>query len=167
MLRWRQTLEFADLVDYYKGLISLRKKLPGLCDKSPDAFRRIYAQAIHGPGVVSFRVDNRPEAADDGRNCERIDCNRVSEGSIPGKNGGLVRPGECMWEELFVVYNASAEEWRLEFQDGELFAESSSGAVWEILADGRETDCRRPLPEAAESVSVGPRSGLLLGKRVI
>ena len=59
MLRWHQTIEFKELVEYYKGLIRLRKKLPGLCDKSPAAARRVTEQQIHGDGVVSFQLDNR------------------------------------------------------------------------------------------------------------
>lgn len=59
MLRWHQTVEFGDLVEYYRGLIRLRKKLPGLCDKSPAAEMRITAKNIHRDGVVSFRVNNR------------------------------------------------------------------------------------------------------------
>lgn len=59
MLRWEQTQTYADLVSYYKGLIALRKSLPGLWDKTPQAKRRISQETIHGPGVVSFLVDNR------------------------------------------------------------------------------------------------------------
>ena len=58
MLRWKQTLVFQELVEYYRGLIRLRKKLPGLCDKSPEAGRRISGQTVHRDGVVSFLVDN-------------------------------------------------------------------------------------------------------------
>lgn len=59
MLRWRRTVEYGELVDYYRGLIRLRKKLPGLCDKSPSAVERITRKKIHGDGVISFQVDNR------------------------------------------------------------------------------------------------------------
>lgn len=59
MLRWSRTVEYGELVDYYRGLIRLRKKLPGLCDKSPSAVERITRKQIHGDGVVSFQVDNR------------------------------------------------------------------------------------------------------------
>ena len=77
MLRWHQTLEFADLLEYYEGLISLRKKLPGLCDKSPEAFRRISGKKVQKEGVVSFLVDNRTGS-----------------------------PSEDNWDQLFIVYNA-------------------------------------------------------------
>lgn len=59
MLKWNRTVEYGELVEYYRGLIRLRKKLPGLCDKSPAAVRRITGQRIHREGVVSFRVDNK------------------------------------------------------------------------------------------------------------
>lgn len=58
MLRWSQTVVFRELVDYYRGLIALRKCLPGLYDKSPAAGDRISGQTIHREGVVSFFVDN-------------------------------------------------------------------------------------------------------------
>lgn len=58
MLRWSRTVEYKELVDYYKGLIRLRKRLPGLCDKSASASMRITEKKIHKSGVVSFRVDN-------------------------------------------------------------------------------------------------------------
>lgn len=58
MLRWHQTVEYADLLSYYQGLIRLRKKLPGLYDKSASAKERITNRTIHGEGVVSFQVDN-------------------------------------------------------------------------------------------------------------
>ena len=77
MLRWHQTLEFADLLEYYEGLISLRKKLPGLCDKSPNAFKRITEKKVWKDGVVSFLVDNRTEQS------SRDD-----------------------WDQLLIIYNA-------------------------------------------------------------
>lgn len=126
MLRWRQVHEFGDLVDYYKGLIRLRKKLPGLCDKTPSAFRRITHQTVHREGVVSFRVDNR--SGDDGE-----------------------------WDELYIIYNASGEEYVQELREG--------GAGWEVLADGRQADCRRPVTETIGSmVRVEIGSGMLLGR---
>ena len=77
MLRWHQTLEFADLLEYYEGLISLRKKLPGLCDKSPEAYKRISEKKVWKDGVVSFLVDNRTE--------------QMSKDN---------------WDQLFIIYNA-------------------------------------------------------------
>lgn len=58
MLRWQRSVEYGELLEYYKGLIRLRKSLPGLYDKSTDAAKRIFEEKIHGAGTVSFRVDN-------------------------------------------------------------------------------------------------------------
>ena len=124
MLQWSRTVEYSELVEYYKGLIRLRKKLPGLCDKSAQAAGRIMNQRIHQAGVVSFKVDNR---------------------SAHGR-------GE--WDELFVVYNAASGDCNVELPEG----------IWEILADGRDTDCRKVVPETEKDVRVGAHSGILLGK---
>lgn len=83
MLRWQQTVVFRELVAYYQGLISLRKRLPGLCDKSRNALNRISGQTVHGKGVVSFLVDNR------------------QEGTVPE------------WEELLIAYNSSKKDFTL------------------------------------------------------
>ena len=64
MLRWHQSLEYGDLVDYYKGLIRLRKKLPGLYDKSPDAVNRIFDEKVLGSSKVSFKVDNSGDGSE-------------------------------------------------------------------------------------------------------
>ena len=93
MLRWRQTVEFSDLVEYYKGLFRLRKRLPGLCDKSPDAAGRIRQETVHGEGVVSFVVENA--APQDGQTAE----------------GG--------WKELFIAYNAGRTDVLLDFPSGD------------------------------------------------
>lgn len=173
MIRWHRTVEYGELVEYYKGLISLRKCLPGLCDKSPGAVARITCGRIHGEGVVSFLVDNRDD-----------------------------RPSP--WEELFIVYNASSEEQRIEMPEpagsgekaksGVLHVERekrnpeprteqrwepelqasgkqspvqvvTSEGFWEVLADGEEADCRRRAEITENSILVAAHSGMLLGKR--
>lgn len=121
MLKWQRTQEFKELVEYYKGLIRLRKKMPGLYDKSPNAARRITQKQLHGQGTVSFLVDNRAS-------------------------------GSQVWEELFIVYNASSEERRIALPDGE----------WEILSDKEESDCRRKL--AGYHACAKAHSGLMLGR---
>lgn len=57
-LDWKQAEQEQELINYYRGLIALRKQLPGLCDKSAKAGERI---RVFGkkPGCVSFIVDNR------------------------------------------------------------------------------------------------------------
>lgn len=92
MLRWHQTVEQKELLDYYKGLIRLRKKLPGLCDKSQDAWKRITDQAVPKDGVVSFVVDNRKHAD-------------LSE-------------EETTWSSLFIVFNSSNEAYSAALPEG-------------------------------------------------
>ena len=94
MLRWHQTVEFADLVAYYKGLIRLRKSLPGLYDKSADAYERITEETTHDKKVVSFVVDNTNK-----------------------ENDGVVSP----YSKLFVVYNAGMESADIKVPEGEWF----------------------------------------------
>ena len=93
MLRWKQTVEYEELVSYYKGLINLRKNLPGLYDKSSSAYIRIYKEEVHKEGVVSFVVDNSSK-----------DEEKKSQ-----------------WEELFIAYNASKETEYVPVPEGEWF----------------------------------------------
>ena len=62
-LDWEKAWENRELVEYYKGLIALRRQLPGLCDKSAKASERIH-DAVKEENAVSFLVDNRTK---DGR----------------------------------------------------------------------------------------------------
>lgn len=140
MLRWRQAERFHELVEYYKGLISLRRRLPGLCDKSRNAWKRIQDQTVHREGVVSFRVDNRAEAQ------------------------------ECAgWDELLVFYNATGSSYTVDLQQASATAEKTgeqedcggTRTKWEILADGAQADCRRAVQG---EVQVAPHSGMMLGR---
>ncbi len=88
MLRWYQTQEFGDLVEYYKGLIRLRKKLPGLYDKSKEAAARVSGRKILKEGVVSFYVDNSLKAAQ-----------KVVQDAAWHQ-----------WTQLFIVYNAETTD---------------------------------------------------------
>lgn len=132
MLRWSRTKEYGDLLAYYKGLIRLRKKLPGLCDKSAAAADRIFSEKIWGAGVVSFEVDNR------------------------GWDNGIYEiPEKERWERLMIMYNASGEAAEIALPDGDFC----------VLADGEETDCRRPVEcRKPGFVTVAPHSGMILGR---
>ena len=57
-LDWERAWQEQDLVEYYRGLIALRRQLPGLCDKSVRAAGRM-SGLYAGGGVVRFLVDNR------------------------------------------------------------------------------------------------------------
>ena len=58
MLDWKRTEEYGELVDYYRGLISLRKRMTGLTDKSPEAYKHISDKKVLGEKLVSFQVEN-------------------------------------------------------------------------------------------------------------
>ena len=61
-LDWKRAYEQHELTEYYSGLIHLRKQLPGLCDKSENAWKRIQNQ-WKTDGAVGFTVDNRDKRA--------------------------------------------------------------------------------------------------------
>ena len=113
MLRWKQTVEFEELVSYYKGLIRLRKKLPGLYDKSSSTYVRVCKEKVHKDGVVSFTVDNSME-----------DKNQCSP-----------------WKELYIAFNASKETEYVSVPEGDWFVladnkEADCCRPLEIRSDG-------------------------------
>ncbi len=135
MLRWRQTLEYGELVDYYRGLIRLRKRLPGLCDKSADAAVRLLEKQIPGPGVVAFCMDNRP-----------LERQKAQEGSTSEYH--------TRGDKLFVAYNASSHDAQIELPAG----------AWEVLADGQCTDYEGEEQTPRRGmISVPAGSGVILG----
>ncbi len=56
-LDWHRAWTFGELTDYYRQLIRLRKSLPGLCEKKPEAAKRIVETNVYRDGVVSFQVE--------------------------------------------------------------------------------------------------------------
>lgn len=61
---WSRAWANRDLVDYYRGLIGLRKLLPGLRDKSPRAGERILSVSSPAEDCAAILLDN---AGDGGR----------------------------------------------------------------------------------------------------
>lgn len=59
-LDWKRAYEYKELVTYYQGLLALRRLLPGLCDKSKTAYKRIFGQWME-EGILGFLVDNKME----------------------------------------------------------------------------------------------------------
>jgi len=55
---WRRARQNRDLVEYYRGLIALRKTLPGLCDKGRGAHARVLKAVDFAPGAGYVMVDN-------------------------------------------------------------------------------------------------------------
>jgi pullulanase len=60
-LDWERAWENRDLVDYYRGLIALRKQLPGLQDKTEAAFQRILRSTDVAHNCAAVLLDNRGE----------------------------------------------------------------------------------------------------------
>lgn len=214
MLHWNRTVEYGDLVSYYRGLIRLRKQLPGLCDKSPGAAKRILDGTVQGDGIVSFQVDNRdsqhspwdellvvynasdreymvglpgadiaavrshgepditaersheepdiavmwsPEGTDDAalHILPEPDAEAEYEGTETGLKKHHARHGNSE-KRSFVRYNL------------QMMGTEEAGRqpeIWEVLADGKEADCRKPAEITEGGIRVAPHSGLLLGRR--
>ena len=57
-LDWKRCSRFRDLTEYYRGLIALRKQLPGLCDKSAQAGGRLKESFSPAHGAAAIRLDN-------------------------------------------------------------------------------------------------------------
>jgi len=60
---WQRCWKNRDLVEYYRGLIALRKQQPGLCDKSAAAGERILESVQLGEDAAAVRVDNGANSA--------------------------------------------------------------------------------------------------------
>ena len=58
-LDWQRAWENRELVDYYRGLIALRKQLPGLQDKTETAGKRILQAIDAAPNCAAVLLDNR------------------------------------------------------------------------------------------------------------
>lgn len=58
-LDWERIYSYRDLLEYYRGLIAFRKRMPGLYDKSERAGERIFGEKIFADGCLQFCVDNR------------------------------------------------------------------------------------------------------------
>ena len=57
-LDWQRAWDNQSLVDYYRGLMALRKQLPALCDKSPQAAGPILRTEIPFARCITVLVDN-------------------------------------------------------------------------------------------------------------
>ena len=57
-LDWARAWANRGLVDYYRGLIALRKRLPGLRDKTPEAWKRLAAVTSPGEDCAAVLLDN-------------------------------------------------------------------------------------------------------------
>ena len=60
---WQRCADNAALVDYYRGLIALRKLLPGLCDKTASAAGRIICAKQVGENAAAVWMHNNGEGS--------------------------------------------------------------------------------------------------------
>ena len=59
---WQRCQQNRALVEYYRGLIALRKAQPGLCDKSAGAGEHILESCQLAKNVAAILLDNGPDA---------------------------------------------------------------------------------------------------------
>lgn len=57
-LDWNRAWANRGLVDYYRGLIALRMRLPGLCDKTPEAGKRVLGVTAPAGNCAAVLLDN-------------------------------------------------------------------------------------------------------------
>lgn len=102
-LDWQRADQNRDLCDYYRGLIALRREIPGLCEKGDNAKAAIRRETIEGPGCVSFVVEN------------------------------AVLEADCTWGQLFLVYNAAEQAKDISLPEGDwaLLADEISSSYWQ------------------------------------
>ena len=55
---WQRLEKNRDLAEYYRGLIALRKQMPGLCDKSDKAGERVLTSRQMAADVAAVLLDN-------------------------------------------------------------------------------------------------------------
>lgn len=104
-LDWTMSWENKDLVDFYRGLIALRKQLPGLQDKSSRAWLR-FKEGFTRPMAAGYILDNRP--LDDSQTVQ------------------------SPWNQLFVVYNSGKKSRTFTLPQGhwEMLADSQNTFLW-------------------------------------
>ena len=108
---WTRAWENRDLADYYRGLIALRKRLPGLRDKTPHAAERILSVRAPGEGCAALLIDNA------GPDCPwkrlyLVFSVRQDAAVVPLPDGewDTLADGECsfLWQEPRTLSGAAA-----------------------------------------------------------
>lgn len=100
---WNLIEENKDMVDFYRGLIALRKEFTGLSDKGERAYANIRFLKVRD-GLVVFAVKNEPR--------------------------GKFSP---KWKEAVIVWNARAEEKEIYLPDGDylVLSDGVDSLLWE------------------------------------
>ena len=100
-LDWERAWKNEDLVNYYRGLIALRKQLPGLQDKSAQAKERIWDAFQIAPDCAGVLLDNRAEGSRWETLLLCFNCSKeTAELSLPQGSWQVLVNGEnaFMWE---------------------------------------------------------------------
>ena len=100
-LDWERAWKNEDLVNYYRGLIALRKQLPGLQDKSAQAKERIWDAFQIAPDCAGVLLDNRAEGSKWETLLLCFNCSKETvEFSLPQGSWQVLVNGEnaFMWE---------------------------------------------------------------------
>ena len=140
-LDWEQAWKNRDLVEYYQGLIALRRQLPGLCDKSARAADRI-SHVQKEKGAVSFLIDNSPYFPN---------CQNEEAGDALNREE---KEQKSRWQTLKIVYNSSREDRSV----------SLGGEGWKILCDGQDSWLWKSDRTAEGEICIAPQSVLILGQ---
>ena len=105
-LDWERAWKNKDLVDYYRGLIALRKTLPGLQDKSEKAKERILQAFDIAPNCAGVLLDNRGEGSKWETLLLCFNCSKnLLNLSLPEGSWQVLADGEnafCWKESLYV-----------------------------------------------------------------
>lgn len=149
-LSWKRAWREEELVDYYRGLIALRKQLPGLCDKSTGAGERITGM-WKKPLAVGFQVDNRSQREMTAQKELQKAAEQEAGTAAEQKNSSP------RWSRLYIVYNAREEALPVELPGGE----------WEVLVDDSSSFLWENALPVEGTVSVKPVSALVLGQALI
>ena len=100
-LDWQRAWKNEALVNYYRGLIALRKILPGLQDKSEKAGKRILYTFAVAPNCTGVLVDNNGEGSSWGQLLLCFNCDAESAAlSLPEGRWQVLADGEnaFLWQ---------------------------------------------------------------------
>lgn len=107
-LDWQRAWENKDLVDYYRGLISLRMQLPGLQDKTSDAGKRILYAKDFAHNCAGVLLDNKGENSKWEQILLCFNCSKEPVAvSLPAGSWQVLTDGEnsFLWKRQVMVEN--------------------------------------------------------------
>ena len=94
-LEWGRAWKNHSLVDYYRGLIALRMRLPGVQDKSADAHKRVLWVKELAEDCVMACVDNKGKDSKWEQVLMIFNCSdRAGFAQLPAGNWQILADGE-------------------------------------------------------------------------